>query len=250
MAKIIGHGPLPKKIPGFVHYSLPDVSERILRGESGISKENYKQKRYQKSHENACEFGRVAALCKKFRQPLNGVFPVSNRNALCNRFTSKMRSLLQFDTVSKNGSRNLGVAFSLVETRQELVGFDFNLISPLPYLSRPFITFDSSGAVTLNACLFVSELTFPSGADWVAVRVHYYLFDFNVESGVLYSNEYLFLNRFTSLKFVELSYGFLTVEHGVLFTFLELKFYNFEEGSYIPTVPDFGTVVFVLGCEE
>ena len=40
MAKIIGDGPVPKKIPGFMHYLLLDIAERIVRLESGITMES------------------------------------------------------------------------------------------------------------------------------------------------------------------------------------------------------------------
>ena len=250
MAKIIGDVPVPKKIPGFVHYHLRDVPERILRAKSGITKDNYKQKRYQKSRENASEFGALSAICKKFREPLNGVFPVANRNALCNRFTSKMGSLLPLDVLSERGSRNLAHAFSFLEARQELVGYEFNLSAPLPYLSRPYIFFDRSGTLILNATAFVSELTFPIGADWVAVQMHRYLFDFTAGVGVLCSSECLFLNRFTKLKVAALSCSFAAAEADVLFTLLEVKFYNFEEGCYVSVVPDLGTIVSILGCEN
>lgn len=250
MAKIIGDVPVPKKIPGFVHYHLRDVPERILRAKSGITKDNYKQKRYQKSRENASEFGALSAMCKKFREPLNDVFPVANRNALCNRFTSKMGSLLSFDVLSETGNRNLAAAFSFLETRQELVGYEFNLSAPLPHLSRPYISFDRNGTLILNASSFVSELTFPIGADWVAVQMHRYLFDFTIGVGVLCSSECLFLNRFTTLEGAALSCSSAALEDGILFTLLALKFYTFEEGCYVSVVPDLGTIASILGCEK
>ena len=40
MANIIGDGPVPKKIPGFMHYLLLDIAERIVRLESGITMES------------------------------------------------------------------------------------------------------------------------------------------------------------------------------------------------------------------
>ena len=55
-------------------------------------------------------FGRLTALFKSFREPLDGVFPIANWRGLCNGFTSKMRLILQFDVLCANGNRRLGVA--------------------------------------------------------------------------------------------------------------------------------------------
>ena len=74
MAKIIGDGSLPKKIKGFSHYKMQGVKERILREASGFTKETIKDSRYRRCGENATEFGAVTSLCKKFRDPLDGVF--------------------------------------------------------------------------------------------------------------------------------------------------------------------------------
>lgn len=250
MAKIISDGPLPKKIPGFACYNLPDVPERIIREESGFTKENLKQKHYRKCGENANEFGSVVSMCKKFRAPLNGVIPVANGRQLHNRLTSKMRSLMALDSLSEGGCRNLETAFSLLETRQRIEGYDFNLDAPLPYRSRPFITLDVDEGLTLDAPSFVSELDFPDGSDWAAVRLHRYLFDFKEGQGVLFSSAPLFLNRFTTVQVAALTCAFPTSKEGVLFTLLELKYYAFEGGSYLPLVPDLGTVVHVLKCGE
>ncbi len=249
MAKIIGDGPLPKKIEGYLHYKLRDVKERILREASGFTKETIKEERYRRCGENATEFGAVMSLCKKFRDPLDGVFPVSGRRDLSNRVTSKMRSLLEFDTVSPLGARNLDVAFSFEATRQKMVGYDFNLAAPLPYRSRSFIVLERGGGLNLAVRSFVAELDFPDGCERVAVRMHHYLFDFNFGRGVLSSSAPLFLNRFTSLKSASLSCVFPASREGILFTLLELKFYGFEEGCYVPLVPDSGMVVHVLQCE-
>lgn len=248
MAKIIGEGPLPKKIEGYSHYKLQDVKERILREASGFTKETIKEERYRRCGENATEFGAVTSLCKKFRDPLDGVFPVSGRRDLSNRVTSKMRSLLELDTVSPKGTRNLDVAFAVEETRQKMEGYDFNLTAPLPYRSRSFIVLERGGGLSLVARSFVAALDFPDGGESVAVRMHHYLFDFNCGKGVLTSSTPLFLNRFTSLKSASLSCVFPASLEGILFTLLELKFYGFEEGCYVPLVSDSRTVVHVLQC--
>ena len=191
----------------------------------------------------------MTALCKSFREPLDGVFPVANRRDLCNRFTSKMRLILQFDVLHANGNRRLDVALSFLEAREELAGYEFNLTSPLPYLSRPFISFLSSGSLSLEAASFVSELHFPVGSKWVSVRMHRYLFDFSHGQGVFSSSVPLFLNRFTAVENVVLDCTIDSLKTGTLFTFLELKFYAFRKGSFVSLVPDCGTVVCVLNCE-
>ena len=250
MAKIIGDGPLPKKIEGYSHYKMQGVKERIMREASGFTKETIKDERYRRCGENATEFGAVTSLCKKFRDPLDGVFPVSGRRDLSNRVTSKMRSLMALDTLSPLGTRNLDVAFSFEATRQKMVGYDFNLASPLPYRSRSFIALERGGGFSSDARSFVSDLHFTDGCESVAVRMHHYLFDFNCGKGVLTSSTPLFLNRFTSLKNAYLSCVFPASNEGILFTLLELKFYGFEGGCYVPLVPDSGTVVHVLQCGE
>lgn len=85
MAKISAEGKVPKRLGNCVVYPLD--GNMILRKISGFSSIGMlKDSRYERSRQNASEFGRVSALCKKIRVVLKDILPKKNNLAVCNSF--------------------------------------------------------------------------------------------------------------------------------------------------------------------
>ena len=238
MAKIEAEGKLPKRIGNYVIYELQ--GQKIIRTISGFtSKALKKSPKYALSRQNASEFGRVSSLCKQVRMVLKGILPKNNNLLIVNTFTKKMREVMTFDPLSARGSRNLAVALEQDAGKKRLVGYCFN---PEADLTIAYVLHESSLHLTTTA------MVFPESANCVGFRVHDLEFDFRSCNHQLEGEDWSFYSKQGLPEDVVLALPKLDAQSGVVFTLLEVEFYVFEDGSYVPVADDRSKQVLVVGC--
>ncbi len=223
----------PKRVDNYILYRLDDAM--VLREVSGFTSKALKNSpKYENSRKNASEFGRVSSLCKKMRLLLGDVLPRRNNLAVCNSLTAVMRKAMVFDTVSERGARNLATAFLDERARNLLLGYDFNLDVCLADVVKMPYCYDMVQSQLCFGKFFAGEaVVFPEAANTVGMRLHQFRFNFEDGLGVLMSSDLVLFSDVATLD------GWvLTCEvpdgKGVVFSVLEVRFYGYEDGSYVP----------------
>lgn len=246
MAKVYSKsGVFPKRFEEFVIYPLGE--DIIIREVSGFTTEALlKSPKYANCRSNASEFGRVSRLCRQLREQLSDVLPKGNNLAVCNSLTAVMRKAMTFDTVSERGARNLATAFNDNRARQLLTDYDFNPDHRLHDVMQARYCYDPiRSRLCFGAFRGQPKITFPQTANRVGLRLHQLRFDFENGEGALLSSELVVCSK-------DCCYANIVLEcaepngKGVLFSILELQFYWFEEGSYMPVA---GKVLKVVGVD-
>lgn len=233
MAKITDfEGKLPKRIDDYVIYKLYD--DIIIRGKSGFTTKALKNDaKYFKSRNNAKEFGKVSSLCKAVRMMLKELLPKKNNLAVVNSFTKKMREVMTYDLVSVYGERNLVHALKNDAGRQLLKDYEFN---PDSFFTASQLVFSQRGKNKIN--LTVRSIVFPDGANCIGFRVAVLEFDFETKASQLITGNWLFYGKVFDVENITILIPDIEVHCGILFTLLEVQFYNEADGSYEPIVDD------------
>lgn len=215
------------RVDDFLIYRLHDMM--ILRTISGFTTETLEMDpKYELSRKNASEFGRVSSVCKQVRVALNGILPKQNNLAVVNSFTKKMRAVMEYDRTSARGERTLANALATEEGRQLLKGYEFN---PDTNIAFDYVLTDN--AVTINT----KNIKFPKGINHIGFRVHRLAFDFANGENELVSGEWLMVNKKDLNEAIEMAMPTLPDAIRVVFTILEVQFYD-GNGSYAPMVED------------
>ena len=236
MAKVTGEGKFPKRIGDFVLYPL--YGELIIRAKSGFTTEALKtSSKYDLSRKNASEFGKVSSMCKQLRVALKDVLPKKNNLLVVNSLTKKMRQVLVSDAISSRGERTLATALASLKGRQQLVGYHFN---PVGMQQLDYKLEKKQVALSLTG------LNFPDGANCVGFRISALEFDFNTAANQLACGSWLFYRSTGLPKTLVATEPELTFKSGVLFSLLEIQFYDAIEGSYIPLVDDSSKMIVLL----
>lgn len=245
MAKLSSEGKIPKKIGDYIVYQLGD--ETVMRRKSGFDSEKMQDgANYQRSRDNATEFGKVSALCKKMRLALKGVLPRQNNLDVCNALLKNMHRLLAFDTSSARGGRNLGEAFTVKEARDLFEGYSFNPKGNLEEDFSKALVFDDSATLSFPAFEISAVFSFPEGADSLKMRLHHLEFDFKTGESQLFSGQEIFFLEESAVAPFVLSCAFPTTSGRTVFSILEIQFFVFQEGHFIPFYSDLNTIVTVL----
>ena len=237
------NGKFPKRVDDYIIYRLGD--DMVFREVSGFTTKALKNSpRYENSRKNASEFGQVSALCKQIRVLLCEVLPKKDNLFVCNSLTAVMRKAMVFDTVSERGERNLATAFLDERAKQLLVEYDFNPDVCLADVIRMPFCFD---AVLSQVCFGKfsagESIVFPEEANAVGMWLHQLVFNFEDGTGVLVSSDMVLFSDTATLDGLVLECKVPDAD-GVVFSVLEVQFYAYADGSYLPVE---GKVVCVVG---
>jgi hypothetical protein len=238
MAKIFSReGELPKRIDDFIIYKLGD--DMIIRNKSGFtSRGNLSSSKYVLTRMNAHEFGRVSSLCKCIRMALKEVLPKRNNLAVVNAFTKKMRAVMTLDEVSERGERNLGCAFKNDSARKVMTDYAFN----------PDGLFRLSYTCADDIIILVNSIVFFETICTLGFRIHVLGLDFEPVRLELVSSDWNFYTKKYLPEEIVLKRPVLSTDFSVGFVIVEVGYFEFEEGSYLPLEDDRGKVVQVLEC--
>jgi hypothetical protein len=238
MAKIETEGEYPKRVGDYLIYDLN--GQIIMRAKSGFTSHELKHAtKYEKSRNNATEFGHVVTTCKHLRWALQSCLPKTNNLLVVNALTKKMRQLLTYDTTSAKGQRHLAVALSHKAVRSELKNYHFN---PATHLQLQYTLNNNQLSLATNT------LIFPEGANVVGCRVLVLDFDFTTTASQLEATDWYLYTAAALPKKVALPLPKIATPQGVVFTLLEVQFYTHQDGSYVPVVDDSSKVVLVVDC--
>ena len=236
MAIIEVEGNYPKRIGNYVIYK--SRGQMIIRSISGFTTKDLKSaKKYKKCRENATEFGKVSSLCKVIRMHLIGILPKKNNLAVVNSLTKKMRAVMTCDTTSERGKRTLAIALQTIEAKKMLEGYHFN----------PDKAIDLN--YSISDCLEVATnyLSYPKKASYLGARVHCFTFNFSTQDAQLTSSAICFYGKkqlpdYLHLPLLEPP----TNSTGIVFTILELGFFSYAGGTFIPLTDDKSKVVKIV----
>lgn len=238
MAIVLGwEGKLPRRIDDYVIYDL--YGQIILKMKSGFTREELLHApKYEKCRQNASEYGKVSSLCKQMRLALQGVLPKKDNLLVVNTLAKRMYEVMICDTTSGRGSRNLATGFTTAEGRELMTGYSFN---PDSSLVLPYELQVSS--LTLST----KNLSFAAGSNCVGFRMHRLGFDFTNGVSQMESTDCLFYGNSSLPETVALDFPVNAPQKGVVFTILEVQFYVYEDGSYVPMGDDRSKQVLVVG---
>ena len=250
MAKISGDGKLPKRIGEYIVYQLE--GENIIRRKSGFtSKKINDDAKYVNSRNNASEFGKISALCKKMRLVLKEILPKKNNLAVCNSLVKKMRHLLVFDVKSARGLRNLSRAFENDEARLALVGYNFNPDCEFDnFLEHVLVYKNSDYTINFDSFFISKSVKFPDGANYFGLRAHSLGFDFVAGEGVLHSPGWAFFANDSKIEGFSLKVDPVKFSDIVNFVLLEAQFFVLDGGSYVAVADDSSKSVQVIAVNQ
>jgi len=99
----------------------------LARGKGGVNAERIaKDPRFQRTRENATEFGRAGSATKRMRNVLRSIILQSSDSRMSNRLTSRLLRVIKADTVNHRGLRKV-----LGSNAHLLNRFNFNAHAPL-----------------------------------------------------------------------------------------------------------------------
>jgi hypothetical protein len=229
-------GKLPKRIGEYLVYKLDDVM--ILRQNSGFTTTgNLNSPQYRRTRENATEFGRVSSRCKEIRCALKGILPKRNNLAVVNSFIRKMRQIMALDEVSERGHRTLTVAFENETAKEAMKDYAFN----------PEALFCLNYSVQETAILVgTANIVFPKGIRVVGFRCHVLAFDFCSSVSELKSSDWSFYFKKGMPPSVAPERPIIEQGVYVCFTLVEVGFFEYTDGTYVPMEDDRTKVVVVV----
>lgn len=250
MAKISSDFKIPKQIGDLVAYPLD--GDYIIRRKSGFTKKGMaKDPKYDRSRENAKEFGAVSRLNKNIRIAIKEVLPASNNLAVCNSLTAVMRKVMCCDEVAERGNRSIKNGFETNKGKVLFTGYDFNPNSLFRTIFKGDYHFDIENRVVHFDSFTTNEaFVFPDGANCVGLRMGTLQFDFDSSVSIFSLTEwFLFRLENTGSESLQLGIKDFPDGAGVIFFLLEVAFFVEKEGSFIPFQKDDSKAVFVLGVE-
>jgi hypothetical protein len=237
MAIIETEGKFPKRIGNYVLYRR--YEKIVLREISGFTTVALKNEpNYALSRQNASEFGRVSALCKHLREALSDVLPKQHKLVIVNAFTKKMREVMTYDVTAARGERQLAMALTTIEGKQQLLGYNFN----------PAVAMVMNYQLKSTALLLRTKgIVFPKTANYIGFRGHQLVFDFVTGASVLESGGWVLESEFSLRNTISLSLPNQPNAIGVVLSLLEIQFYHYKAGTYIPLADDVSKSLIVVG---
>lgn len=104
----------------------------VVRKSGGFDGKAIKSKpNYERTRENASEFGMVVQTGKEMRLALHPILKRIHSSYLHNHIVKKLHEIMRCDTVSERGKRTVALGLQTEEGRQLLDGFEFNQAVPL-----------------------------------------------------------------------------------------------------------------------
>jgi len=125
---------------------------------------------FQRTRENGSEFGNAATAGKLVRDALRNLLATASDYRVTSRLTQLMRSIIDYDTTSARGSRNVGVAIANASAKALLKGFDFNINAILgAILFKPYTLTAATGVVNIAGFVPLNDIAVPTGATHVSL---------------------------------------------------------------------------------
>jgi hypothetical protein len=238
MAKVYSDGRIPKRIENVVIY--PMHGKIIARTISGFTSEKLGvSPKYLFSRQNASEFGRLSSECKLLRMALVDLLPKQNNLAVVNAFTRIMRTVMVCDGINARGERNLASVLESIAGKKLLMGYNFNPDSAidLHYFLKDY-----------RLVIDARSILFPKEANCIGFRMHVLVFDFLTKTHILASGDWALYGNTTLADAVVLKLPAVNDANGVAFTLLELHYYDYNAGTYIP-MDDRSKAVLIVGVD-
>lgn len=253
MAKIYSDGKIPKRIgEDYVTHRLEGIDGHIVKEKTGFTTEALlNDPKYDKSRENASEFGAVTRLCKAIRTALQEVLPKSNNLEVTNGLHTIMRKVMCCDTIAQRGNRCLKNGFASAGGKSLFTGYDFNPSGLLWKTFKGNYRFDVVKKQLVFEPFITSEaFVFPEGADCVGLRLGALRFDFATSASILKLTDLSFYGfNSRSAESLQLSIEDFPDGEGVVFFLLEAAFFVENAGTFISIPKNDTKVVYVLGVE-
>jgi hypothetical protein len=236
MAKIETQGKFPKRIGDYILYNLDDTT--IIRVKSGFTAADLKTApKYEPCRQTAKEFGSVSYFCKQMRMALYGILPKQNNLALVNALTKKMREVMTYDATAARGERHLVSALTSNEGKQQLRGYNFN-----PEVETTITCQINKDTLTFKT----KDILFAEKVSYVGFRVHHLAFDFGAVTHELVSTNWILESKTSLPKRLCLALPIKPNTSGNVFTLLEVQFYTYASGTYVPMLEDKSKSVLVV----
>ena len=164
MAKLKSAFKIEGTIDGLSYYKTQDGY--ILRRTGGFNgKRIASEPAYARTRENSKEFGNASKAASLLRNALKSLLQNANDNRGMSRLTQVMRNLINIDTISERGKRNVGTAILNVDAKEMLNGFNFNINAMFGTILLKSFTIDKvTGVIAINNFVPLNDLTFPVGA--------------------------------------------------------------------------------------
>ncbi|MEI6596414.1 MAG: hypothetical protein WCO28_12690 [Bacteroidota bacterium] len=120
---------------------------------------------YARTRENSKEFGNASKAGCLLRNSLKSLSVNASDNRVSSRSTQVMRNLLNYDTTSERGNRNVAKVILNTDAKAMVKDFNFNINAALrTILLKPFAVDKVTGIITINNFIPLNDLTFPVGA--------------------------------------------------------------------------------------
>ena len=147
---------------------------------------------YQRTRENAQEFGMAATSGKMLRDAIRSFMANATDSRMTSRLTQAMSYILKEDTTSARGSRSVAKGLTTVNGKAFLRNFNFNNNAILgSVVFKRIILNTVTGEMLFTNLDPVNEIVFPQGATHVTFKNAFMSIDFNTgEAFVEYSSDY------------------------------------------------------------
>ena len=145
---------------------------------------------FARTRENSKEFGNAAKAGKLLRTALSNLMLNASDNRVTPRLTQVMRNLLNSDTTSERGKRNVATAILDAPAQEMLNGFNFNKNAVLSSVLKKAFTVDVvTGIIEINGLIPLKDIVCPKGATNVTFKGAWVKLDFaNEKYEVVNSN--------------------------------------------------------------
>jgi len=157
----------------------------LARAKSSIDRNRVKNDpAFQRTRENAAEFGRAGKACKVLRYSLRGLLLHSADSRMVSRLTKEMLNVVRADAVNIRGMRNV-----IDGDAELLMGFEFNIMAHLAgSFSAPIETVMDrvSGSLSVDIASFVPKdmISAPAGTTHYKISAIGTAVNFEAESFV------------------------------------------------------------------
>ncbi|WP_018343418.1 hypothetical protein [Cytophaga aurantiaca] len=147
---------------------------------------------YQRTRENAQEFGMAATSGKMLRDSIRSFIASAADSRVTARLTQIMSYILKEDTTSARGQRSVAKGLATVNGKAFLRNFNFNNNAILGSVVFKQINLDkATGDMTLTNLNPINEIEYPQGATHVTLKNAFMTIDFTTgQAFVVYSGDY------------------------------------------------------------
>lgn len=178
-------------IGGMTFYRTKDGS--IVKEQLQSTKSKFdSSSSYQRTRENAQEFGMAATSGKMLRDAIRSFIASATDSRATSRLTQVMSYILKEDTTSARGDRNVAKGLTTVNGKAFLKNFNFNNNAILGSVVFKKIDLDTAtGDMLFTNLNPVNEITYPQGATHVTFKNAFMSIDFATgQAFVEYSSDY------------------------------------------------------------